>query len=116
MKKQLWPLLLFVLFVLASFTLVATTCDAGASKQDTAQTQKGEEGQYQQSGQPLYFDPDKAKGTHVDDAAPYSDPWYGKEEKYKGGHGSQAGPKGKVDDSKDVKVIEGPVRYERVKE
>ena len=51
------------------------------------------------------------KGKGIDDSAPYSDPWYGKEEKYKGGHGSQPGPKGQTEGSTDVKIIEGP-RYE----
>lgn len=114
--KKLISLSACILAVCFLILGLASISDAGAQnkKKDTSAQTAGEEQGYQQSGQPLYFDPEKAEGKGVDDAAPYSDPWYGKEEKYKGGHGSQPGTPGDVTDEPQKKVIEGPVRYERV--
>ena len=92
-------------------SMIAAISDAGAQNKKSETT--ASEQQYQQPGQPLYFEPEKAKGKGIDDAAPYSDPWYGKEG-YKGGHGAHPGTPGDVTDEPQQKIIEGPVRYERV--
>lgn len=97
--------LLIVLAVLIGFIVTVISLDANAKKAE------GEEHTYQESGQPLYFDPNKTQGKGVDDTAPYSDPWYGKENTYKGGYGSQPGPAGQTEDPTEVKIIEGP-KYE----
>lgn len=94
---------LIIVGIIIGLTVIALSFDAVAKE--------GEEHTYQESGQPLYFDPNKTKGKGVDDTAPYSDPWYGKEGTYKGGHGSQPGPAGQTEDPTDVKIIEGP-KYE----
>jgi len=96
--------ILIILSVVVGLTITALSFDVEAKK-------KNDEHTYQESGQPLYFDPDKMKGKGIDDSAPYSDPWYGKEGTYKGGHGSQPGPKGQTEEPTDVKIIEGP-KYE----
>lgn len=106
-------LMISTIFVV--FLALALPLDSEAGARKDAKTQ-GDEHTYQESGQPLYFDPERMQGKGVDDAAPYSDPWYGKEEEYKGGHGRQRGPAGQTEDPTDVKIIEGPVRYERVKD
>lgn len=100
--------LLILSAVLIGFIITALSFDADAKAKTKGQ---GEEHTYQESGRPLYFDPNKTKGKGVDDSAPYSDPWYGKEGTYKGGHGSQPGPAGQTEEPTEVKIIEGP-KYE----
>lgn len=94
--------------------LAVASTEAGASKKDTLQQQEeGSEKIEQEPGQPLYFNPEKSEGSRVDDSAPYSDPYYGKDREAAGG-GGQRGPAGVTEDESEVKHIEGPVRYERV--
>lgn len=102
------PKFIIILGVLTiGLTIMALSFDAEAKKKQS----QGDEHTYQESGRPLYFDPDKMEGKGVDDSAPYSDPWYGKEQKYEGGHGSQPGPAGQTEEPTEVKIIEGP-KYE----
>lgn len=100
-----------VIIVLAIAT--ASTNFASASRKHNNQAPQGGEAVEQQGGEPLYFDPEKARGKGIDDSAPYSDPRYGEEVEAAGG-GTQRGAPGKTEDTGEVKVIEGPVRYERV--
>ncbi len=93
----------------------ASTSFAGASKKQSEQIQQSGETVEQKPGQPLYFDPEKARGKGIDDSAPYSDPRYGKEGEAAGG-GAYRGTPGKTEDTGEVQVIEGPVRYERVED
>jgi hypothetical protein len=107
---------LIILSILIAFAITAISLNVQAKK-----TTQDEESTYQESGEPLYFDPNKTKGKGVDDTAPYSDPWYGKESTYKGGHGSQPGPAGQTEEPTEVKIIEGPKyevpkKYEEYKE
>ena len=98
---------LIILGVLTIGLMIVALSFDGEAKEK----KQGDEHTYQESGQPLYFDPDKMKGKGIDDSAPYSDPWYRKEGTYKGGHGSQPGPAGQTEEPTDVKIIEGP-KYE----
>jgi hypothetical protein len=114
MKKIVYiALLAFVTAgLIATFASIG---DAGAKKKKQTETTTSEElttgeGTHVEGGK-LYFDPDKY-GKHPDDAAPDSDPAYKKGNENIGG-GSARGTG--LEDKPEVKVIEGPERYERVK-
>lgn len=115
MKKFVYIALL-VLITAGLIVFFISQGDAGGSKKKKAETQTagevttGEEVHVEEGK--LYFDPEKY-GKHPDDAAPYSDPAYGKGREDIGG-GSVRGPVG-GEDKPEIKVIEGPERYERVK-
>ena len=99
-------------------TLIAPpimSSDAGAAKKKgESQQEHTSERIEQQPGQPLYFDPERARGAQIDDSAPYSDPMHGRDHEAAGG-GAQRGPAGVTEVPPEEKRIEGPVRYELVK-
>jgi hypothetical protein len=113
--KKIGMMLIVLMFTVGAVALLSSTATSGASKKDKeAAAAAAAEGTYQESGKPLYFDPETSKGKGTDDAAPYSDPCYGKEEKCNMGVQGKQGPKEEIKEA--PKVIEGPVRYERVKD
>lgn len=100
------------------FTTCASTCIAGERNPQKEESQKLEE-EANKPGGKLYFDPDKAEGTHVDDLHITSDPEYVKPGSLRGTHGREAGPAGTGEDrtiQRDVQVIEGEQRFERVED
>jgi hypothetical protein len=113
--KHIVGIAIAAIAVIALVIAVASISSAGASKKQSEQAQQSGESVEQKPGQPLYFDPEKARGKGVDDSAPYSDPRYGEETEAAGG-GGYRGPAGQTEDPGEVKVIEGPVRYERVED
>ena len=113
--KKIGMMMAVLILTIGAVALLSSTATSGASKKDQeAAAAAPAEGTYQESGKPLYFDPEQMKGKGVDDAAPYSDPCYGKEEKCNMGVQGKQGPKEEIKDQQ--KVIEGPVHYERVKD
>ena len=110
--KKIGMMMVILMFIVGAVALLSSTATSGASKKDQeAATTAPAEGTYQESGKPLYFDPETVKAK-ADDSAPYSDPCYGKEEKCNMGTQGKQGPKEEIKEA--PKVIEGPVRYERV--
>ena len=107
--RKIVTAIMCVAFVVGVVALAAST--TSAKEKETQQ--QGEEYKYQQSGQPLYMDPSKMTSQGVDDLAPGSDPKAGQADEAAGG-GAHRGPPEEVKD--EVKVIEGPVHYEKVEE